>query len=146
MPICIAATCTRRFLFLAYCLRFDDSTIRDQRRASDKLAPIRSIDKNWLLLVHKIIPQVLVAHLMRAYKDFEEDAASNNIFQTSQAKMPSRCMFWPTANLSILLVPKYTQEQALIYVVYQYRPKRSDPSGYEFDSAYLRDKKKHKHR
>ena len=33
----------RRFLFLAYRLRFDDSTIRDQRRASDKLAPIRSI-------------------------------------------------------------------------------------------------------
>ena len=43
MPICIAAVCKRRFLFLAYCLRFDNSTTRDQRRASDRLSPIRSI-------------------------------------------------------------------------------------------------------
>ena len=43
MPICIAAMSKRGFLFFAYCLRFDDSTTRDQRRASDKLEPIRSI-------------------------------------------------------------------------------------------------------
>jgi len=42
-PICIAATSQKRFLFLVYCLRFDDSTTRAQRRADDKLAPIRNI-------------------------------------------------------------------------------------------------------
>jgi len=32
-----------RFLFVVYCLRFDDSTTRARRRANDKLAPIRNI-------------------------------------------------------------------------------------------------------
>ena len=43
MPICIAAMGKRHFLFLAYCLRFDDSTTKHQRRASDKLALIRNV-------------------------------------------------------------------------------------------------------
>jgi len=42
-PICIAAMSQKRFLFLVYCLRFDDSTMRAQRRADYKLAPIRNI-------------------------------------------------------------------------------------------------------
>ena len=42
-PICIAAMIQKRFLFLVYWLRFDDSTTRAQRRADDKLAPIRNI-------------------------------------------------------------------------------------------------------
>ena len=44
-PICIAAMSQKRFLFLlrVYCLRFDNSTTRDQRRDNDKLAPIRSV-------------------------------------------------------------------------------------------------------
>ena len=42
-PICIAALSQKRFLFLLYCLRFDNSTTRDQRRDIDKLAPIRSV-------------------------------------------------------------------------------------------------------
>jgi len=42
-PICIAAMSQKRFLLLVYCLGFDDSTMRDQRRAVDKLAPIRNI-------------------------------------------------------------------------------------------------------
>jgi hypothetical protein len=42
-PICIAAMSQKRSLFLVYCLRFDDSTTRAQRRADDKLAPIRNI-------------------------------------------------------------------------------------------------------
>jgi len=42
-PISIAATSQKRFLFLVYCLRFDDSTTRAKRRADDKLAPIRNI-------------------------------------------------------------------------------------------------------
>ena len=33
----------KRFLFLLYCLRFDVSTTRAQRRADDKMAPIRNI-------------------------------------------------------------------------------------------------------
>ena len=33
----------KRFLFLLYCLRFDNSTTRDQRRDIDKLAPFRSV-------------------------------------------------------------------------------------------------------
>jgi len=41
--ICIAAMSQKPFLFLVYCLRFDDSTTRAQRRADDKLAPIRNI-------------------------------------------------------------------------------------------------------
>jgi len=40
-PICTAAISKKRFLFLVYCLRFDDSTTRAQRRADDMLAPIR---------------------------------------------------------------------------------------------------------
>ena len=35
-PICIAAMSLKRFLFLVYCLRFDDSTTTAQRRADDK--------------------------------------------------------------------------------------------------------------
>jgi len=31
------------FLFLVYCLLFDDSTTKTQRRADDKLATIRNI-------------------------------------------------------------------------------------------------------
>ena len=42
-PICTAAMSQKRFLFLVYCLRFDDSTTRAQRTADDKLAPIRNI-------------------------------------------------------------------------------------------------------
>ena len=33
----------KRFLFLLYCLRFDNSTTREQRKNIDKLAPIRSV-------------------------------------------------------------------------------------------------------
>jgi hypothetical protein len=40
-PICISAMTQKRFLFLVYCLRFDDSTTRAQRRTNDKLAHIR---------------------------------------------------------------------------------------------------------
>jgi len=42
-PICIAAISQKRFLFLVYCLRFDDSTTRALRIADDKVAPIRNI-------------------------------------------------------------------------------------------------------
>src|SRR5215510_11668269 len=42
-PICIAAISQKRFLFLVYCLRFDSSTTRAQRRTNDMLAPIRNI-------------------------------------------------------------------------------------------------------
>jgi len=42
-PICIAAMSQKRFLFLMYCLCFDDSTKRAQRRVNDKLASIRNI-------------------------------------------------------------------------------------------------------
>jgi hypothetical protein len=42
-PICIAAMSQKHFLFLVYCLRFGDSTTRAQRRADDKMAPIRNI-------------------------------------------------------------------------------------------------------
>jgi hypothetical protein len=42
-PICIAAMSQKCFLFLVYCLRFDDSTTSSQRRADDKLAPICNI-------------------------------------------------------------------------------------------------------
>jgi len=42
-PICIAAMSWKRFLFLVYCLRFDDSTTRVQLRTDDKLAPIHDI-------------------------------------------------------------------------------------------------------
>ena len=43
MPICIATLSKRRFLFLAYCLGFNDFATREQSRANDKLAPVRSI-------------------------------------------------------------------------------------------------------
>jgi len=39
----IAAMSQKLFLFLLYCLRFNDSTTRAQRRADYKLAPIRNI-------------------------------------------------------------------------------------------------------
>ena len=43
MPICFAAMSEKRFLFLLHCLRFDDSTTRDQQRDIDELPPIRSV-------------------------------------------------------------------------------------------------------
>jgi hypothetical protein len=42
-PICIAAMSHKRFVFLVYCIRFDDSTMRAQRRTDEKLALIRNI-------------------------------------------------------------------------------------------------------
>ena len=42
-PICITAISQKLFLFLVYCLGFDDSTTRVQRRPDDKVAPIRII-------------------------------------------------------------------------------------------------------
>jgi hypothetical protein len=49
MQICIAKTSQNFFfLLLMYCLRFDDSTTRSQRRADDKLAPIRNIHDKFI--------------------------------------------------------------------------------------------------
>jgi len=48
-PICIAAMSQKCFLFLVYCLRFDDSTTRTQRRADDKLVPIRNIEDKFVV-------------------------------------------------------------------------------------------------
>ena len=42
-PICITAMGQKHFLFLLFCLCFDNSTTRDQRRDIDKLAPIYSV-------------------------------------------------------------------------------------------------------
>ncbi|XP_059174346.1 piggyBac transposable element-derived protein 4-like [Physella acuta] len=42
-PICISAMSQKLFLLLVYCLRFDNSTTRAQRRANDKLACVRDI-------------------------------------------------------------------------------------------------------
>jgi len=39
----------KRFVFLVYCLRFDDSTTRAQRRADDKLASIRNIHDKFVV-------------------------------------------------------------------------------------------------
>jgi len=47
-PICIAAISQKRFLFLVYCLRFDDSTKRAQRRANENLSLIPNIYDNFV--------------------------------------------------------------------------------------------------
>jgi hypothetical protein len=39
----LAAISQKRFLFLVYCLRFEGSATRAQRRTDDKMAPIRNI-------------------------------------------------------------------------------------------------------
>ena len=39
----------KRFLFFVYCLRFNDTTTRTQRRADDKLAPIRNIYEKFVV-------------------------------------------------------------------------------------------------
>ena len=39
-PVCTAAMSQKRFLFLLYCLHFDDSSTRGQRREADKFTPI----------------------------------------------------------------------------------------------------------
>jgi hypothetical protein len=44
----LAAISQKRFLLLVYCLRFDGSATRAQRRADDKLAPIRNIYDKFL--------------------------------------------------------------------------------------------------
>jgi len=46
--ISIAAINQKRFLFLVYCSRFDDSTTRAQRKADYKLAPIRNINDKFV--------------------------------------------------------------------------------------------------
>jgi len=48
-PIFIAAMSQNCFLFLLYCLRFDDSTTRAQRKADDKLAPILNIYEKFVV-------------------------------------------------------------------------------------------------
>ena len=42
-PLCIAAISKKRFVFLLYCLRFDDCTSRNESKLYDKLAPIREL-------------------------------------------------------------------------------------------------------
>ena len=42
-PLCIAPMCQKRFIFLMYCLRFDDHFTRTERQESNKLAPIKEL-------------------------------------------------------------------------------------------------------
>jgi len=48
-PIFIAAMSQKRFLFLLYCFRFDDSTTRALRRADEKLAHTRNIHDKFVI-------------------------------------------------------------------------------------------------
>ena len=54
-PICFAAMNKKRFIFLLYCLRFDDSTTRDQLRDIKKPAPIRSSYKRFYNLIMMLL-------------------------------------------------------------------------------------------
>ena len=47
-PLCIAAMCKKRFVFLLYCLRFDDYTSRNEPKLYDKLALIRELYEEFL--------------------------------------------------------------------------------------------------
>ena len=48
-PICIAVMSQKRFLFLLYCLHFDNSTTQNQRQEADKLAVISKIYNQFVL-------------------------------------------------------------------------------------------------
>jgi hypothetical protein len=78
-PISIAAMSQKRFLFV-YCLRYEDSTTRVQRRADDKLATICNTT-NFSQLVKKTTLQELVAQLMNLSMDSEEGVVSSNTYQ-----------------------------------------------------------------
>ena len=51
-PLCIAAMSQKRFTFISYCLRFDDSQSREERKKNDKLAPIRQIFDMFVTACH----------------------------------------------------------------------------------------------
>ena len=70
------------FLFLLYCLRFDDSTTRDQQRDIDKPAPIRSVYERFVTGKNSYTPGI-IEQLMRVCLDFEENVVSSNIPHTS---------------------------------------------------------------
>ena len=70
--ICITAMSQKLVLFLVYCLRCDDSNTRAQRRADDKLAPIRNICEKFVVVMKQNTLQELVAQLMNLAMDSEE--------------------------------------------------------------------------
>ena len=113
--ICIAATSQKRFLFLLYCLRFDNSTTRDQRRDIDKLEPICSVYKRFVTACEYNYTPGIDCTVDESLLGFREDVVSSYIFPTSQVNTGSKCMFWLTVNHFIRLVPRYMQEPALIY-------------------------------
>lgn len=51
-PLCIAAMSQKRFIFISYCLRFDDGQSREERKKNDKLAPIRQIFDMFVTACH----------------------------------------------------------------------------------------------
>jgi len=113
----------KRFLFLVYCLRFDDSTTRTQRRADDKLAPIRNIYDKFVIALKQTTLQELVTGLMNLSMGSEECVVSSNTYLINRVNTESRYMFWLIAKPSTWFLPKFTRELALTHQDCQSQPK-----------------------
>ena len=123
----------KRFLLLVYCLRFDDSTTRAQRRADDKLAPIGNIyDKFVAACEANYTPGT------GCTVESEEDVVSSNTHKINRANTASRYMFWLIAKPSIQFLPKFTWELALVH-----RFASPSPSCFGFERVNFGNKQKY---
>jgi len=121
--IFITVMSQKRFLFLVYFLRFNDSTTRNQRRADDKLAPIRNIYDKFVVACEANYLQELVAQFMKLYTDSEECVVSSNTHQINRVNTASMYMFWLIAKPSSWFLPIFTRELALMHRDCQSQPK-----------------------
>ena len=122
-PIRITATSQKRFLFLVYCLRFDDSTTRAQRRADDKLATIRNIYDKFLVACEANCTPGTGCKLMNLSMDSEECVVSSNTYQINRVNSPTSYMFWLIAKPSTWFLSKFTRDLALLHRDCQTQPK-----------------------
>ena len=80
---------SKSFLFLLYCLCFNNSTTRDQRLETDKLAPISKIYNQFILACEANYSPGDGCTVANLCLDSEEGVASNSTYQIKQASMKS---------------------------------------------------------
>jgi hypothetical protein len=86
----------KRFLFLCRCLRFDDRETRAERRAIDKLSPIRTTFDLFLKNINQNynLNEYTALLLTKCYTHFVVGVNGYSISQVNQPNMASKCLHY----------------------------------------------------
>jgi len=122
-PICIATMSHKRFLFLVYCLRFDDSTTRAQRRADDKLAPIRNIYDKFVAACEANYTPGTGCAVDESLHGFRGMCSFMQYIPNKQSKYVIKVYVLADGKHSTRFLPKFTMELALMHLDCQSQPK-----------------------